>query len=113
METKVESGALEPGATEAGLTAEELAAVRKLILRAYSDVVPELVTGATIAELTASIEPARAAYQRVVAGVAKPSGGQEAEPPTVPAGGATAAIDPSALPPAEKIRRGIAQASRQ
>jgi len=84
----------------------DLTAVRKLILTAYPDVVPELVTGATIGELTASVETARAAY----AGVISRQPGTTVTPPTapfVPAGGATMVIDPANLPAAEKIRRGL------
>jgi hypothetical protein len=83
--------------------ADELAAVWELILKAYPDVVPELVTGSTIGALTASVETARAAY----AGVVSRQSGAPATPPTVPAGGATVVIDPASLPAAEKIRRGL------
>jgi hypothetical protein len=91
------------------LAPEDLTAVRDLILRAHPDVVPELVTGSTVAELTASVETARAAYAAVV-------GRQPATastPPVVPAGGATVVIDPTSLPAAEKIRRGIANRTRE
>ncbi|MEA2525572.1 MAG: hypothetical protein QOF73_2799 [Thermomicrobiales bacterium] len=90
--------------TVAGLAAEELAAVRELILRAHPDVVPELVTGRTVGELTASVEAARAAY----AGVVSRQPSAVSTPPVVPAGGATVVVDPANLPTAEKIRRGLA-----
>ncbi len=88
--------------------AEELDAVRLVVLAAYPDSVPELIRGETVPELLASIEPARAAYARVAETV-----GTTAEPiaaiaPVVPAGGGSAVIDPGALPAAEKVRRGIA-----
>lgn len=85
--------------------APDLAAVRELVLRAHPDVVPELVTGETIAALIASVEPARAAYARLTASIA-----QDASPVApVPAGGsAPIAVDPDRVPPAEKIRRGLA-----
>jgi len=93
------------------LTAEELAAVRELALRAHPDAVPELIAGGSVAELVASLEPARAAYRRIADAV-----GQEtdrvtppAAVPTVPAGAAPRlAVDPETLPAAEKIRRGLA-----
>jgi hypothetical protein len=99
---------------------DDLSTVRDLILRAHPDAVPELITGGTIAELTASIEPARAAYQRVVEAALRPDGergeggkdGEGPAPPTVPAGGAPMVVDLDRLPTAELLRRGVAQRSR-
>jgi hypothetical protein len=106
----VEIGGEQTGAEEtAVVSAEDLAAVRELILLAHPDVVPELVTGATVAELTASVEAARAAYAGVVS--RQPSVVRR-EPPVVPAGGATAVVDPANLPTAEKIRRGLANRAK-
>jgi hypothetical protein len=85
------------------VTPEDLASVRALILQAYPDVVPELVTGTTVAELTTSVEAARAAY----AGVVSRQPVVVTAPPVVPAGGATVVVDPATLPAAEKIRRGL------
>ena len=85
------------------LTPEELASVRDLALAAHQDVVPELVGGANMAEILASLEPARAAFARAVA--TRPT---TPAPPTVPAGAAPRlAIDPDRLPTTEKIRRGL------
>jgi hypothetical protein len=92
---------VEVAETAAG--ADELVAVRELILKAYPDVVPELVSGSTVSELTASVETARAAY----AGIISRQPEAAATPPAVPAGGATMVIDPASLPAAEKIRRGL------
>jgi hypothetical protein len=67
--------------------------------------------GASVAELLASLEPAAAAYRRVVeAAGAGDSPAPVARPtPAVPAGvGAPVAVDPAALPATEKIRRGLA-----
>lgn len=86
-------------------TADDLATVRDLIVRAHPDIVPELVTGTSIAELNASIEPARAAYQRIAGQTTRP---EPSIPPSVPAGGAHQIIDPDRLPTAEKLRRGLA-----
>jgi len=119
----MESGGDGPGGA-AGATPEELAAVRELALRAHPDAVPELVGGGSVAELIASVEPARDAYRRIAAaigtgttGAAAAAGGAMpgalAAPP-VPAGAAPRlAADPDALPPVEKIRRGLAGRSRQ
>lgn len=90
------------------VSAEDLAAVRELILRAHPDVVPELVAGTTVAELTASVEAARAAY----AGVVSRQAPVISVPPVVPAGGATVVVDPATLPSGEKIRRGLANRTR-
>jgi hypothetical protein len=105
----VETSAEETRSEGAGVvSAEDLAAVRELILVAHPDVVPELVTGATVAELTASVAAARAAYQGVVG--RQPAAASA--PPVVPAGGATVVVDPASLPTAEKIRRGLANRTK-
>ena len=82
---------------------DELALVREVVLRAHPDVVPELISGGTVAELLASVDPARAAYARIVE--QRPVAVET--PPAVPAGAATSAIDPSTLPAQELIRRGV------
>ena len=104
----------------AGTTATDVAAVRELALKAHPDALPELVGGATIAEVMASLEPARAAYRRIVEGTAATGrqGGEAASttasPPYVPAGAAPApVVDPDSLPPGEKIRRGLAGRERR
>ncbi len=84
----------------------ELDAVRAVVLQAYPDVVPELVTGDSVAALLASVEPARSAYARLAETW---SAGRTPEAARVPAGGGTPiAVDPERLPAAEKIRRGLA-----
>ncbi|MGH2532160.1 MAG: hypothetical protein ACRDJW_07600 [Thermomicrobiales bacterium] len=120
---------MEPDAPEATIPeTDDLTTVRDLILRAHPDVVPELVTGGTIAELTAAIEPARAAYQRISDGVrsqeslegkpdqfgarSRASPTTSETPPTVPAGGAPMVVDLDRLPTAELLRRGVEQRGR-
>ncbi len=101
----------------AGGTQQDLAAVRELALRAHPDTVPELVGGATVAEIVASLEPARAAYRRAAEHAGGSAGGTNARPitagarvPPVPAGDAPrAVVDPDQLSAAEKIRRGLAE----
>lgn len=88
----------------------DLDTVRELVLRAHPDVVPELVTGESIAEMMASVETARDAYARLADAWtdARP------HPVTVPAGGGEALpVDPAMLPPAEKIRRGLQATTRR
>lgn len=83
----------------------QLDAIRELVLRAHPDVVPELIAGTTIAEMLASVTPARAAWQRLAERIGTPP----AIPP-VPAGGEKpVAIDPERLSASEKIRRGLAR----
>jgi hypothetical protein len=84
--------------------------VRDLVLRAHPEVVPELVTGGTIPDLLASIEPAATAYRALAARF-------ETTPPLpvqVPAGAAPpAVVDPGTLSPSEKVRRGLADRARK
>ncbi len=89
--------------------ADDIAAIRELVLRAHPDVVPELITGTSVAELLSTIEPAQAAYGRLLETVRSSQPRAASAPvPAVPAGGsAPVPIDPDRLPPAEKIRRGI------
>jgi hypothetical protein len=96
---------------ETVVLADEVALVREVVLKAHPDVVPKLVSGASIAELLASVEPARAAYARIEERLPQAASVVEA-PPTVPAGAATAAVDPGTLPAHELIRRGIAAGKR-
>jgi hypothetical protein len=100
---------VEPGVVMEGTMDADVAAVRELALRAYPETVPELVGGESVAAILSSLEPAAAAYQRIVAGLA-PSASSAAAvaAPHVPAGGAAAVVvDPERLPSVEKIRRGL------
>lgn len=76
VETGEEVGDLDP---EEGLRSS-LTVIRGLILDGNPDVVPELVQGETLAELVESIGPARDAYGRIRAELARVA-------PIVPAGG--------------------------
>jgi hypothetical protein len=102
-----------------GIEEEDLAAVREVVLRAYPDAVPELVGGGSVAEVLASVEPARAAYRRVVESVSAAGSGAISGPegpsaPSVPAGAVgRPAVDPERLPAGEKIRRGLVAARRE
>lgn len=78
-------------------TAEEIAAVRDLILALHPTIVPELIAGDSIDALIASIEPAQAAYSRIISNVSIPAGGN-----------APVTLDVESLPTFDKIRRGIA-----
>ena len=106
--------------TAPATTPAELAAVRELTLQANPDAVPELVAGATIAEIVASLEPARAAYRRIAEAATATATAQAQTQtrtvavPVVPAGDAPrVVVDPDTLPRAEKIRRGLADRDRR
>ncbi len=53
---------IEPAAVD---VEAEVAMIRELVHQAHPDVVRELLVGQTLTEILASIEPARAAYQRI------------------------------------------------
>lgn len=107
---------------------DDIATIRDLVLRAHPNVVPELVRGVTVAELTASIPDAEAAYQRIASALTGQGSAQEPAsqpgapasaapadpvvPVNVPAGGGVAVIDFAKIPAAEKIRRGLEQMKR-
>ena len=102
----------ETGVTDAAVgRAIDLAAVRNLILLAHPDVIPELVVGANFDEMLGSVEPARAAYQRVAESVQSTATNAPTEvtAPKVPAGGGQrqVAIDLDQLSPAAKISEGL------
>lgn len=88
---------------------EEMAMLREALLAAYPEAVPELVGGESVGAMLASLGPARAAWERVAEAVGARSAAAPAAPPPVPAGSAPpVAVDVAALPPTEKIRRGLA-----
>jgi hypothetical protein len=102
MDEAIEAG----NESAAVMSADELAAVRELALRAYPETVPELVGGESVAALLGSLEPAAAAYRRIAEGIATSAPPPVA--PTVPAGSAPAVtLDPERLPSVEKIRRAL------
>jgi len=99
----------------------ELGKVRDLVLQAHPDVVPDLVRGASLDELLASVEPARSAYQQIAERVRGSAAAQAADapapviavsPPSVPAGGTAPVVDPGALSPTTKIAHALAARRR-
>ena len=85
--------------------ADERLLARELILKAHPEIVPELVTGETLAEMLASISAAEAAYARVVATARQTA----AQSTAVPGGGAvrSAGVNVEGLGPLAKIRAGL------
>ena len=104
--------------TAPDVTSDDVALVRDFIVAADAGLIAELVTGATVGEVLASVATARAAYQRIAEQVR--AGVPLAEPvvrptpvPAVPAGGAAPfVVDPGDLPSGELIRRGISATRR-
>lgn len=92
---------------------DELAAVLEVVLRAHPDAVPELIGGATIAEMLASVEPARAAFTRISERLKPVGSAPPIVPPVVPAGAGGMAVDPATLPSGELIRRGVGERRRK
>ena len=85
-----------------------VASIRDLVLLAH----PGVVRGESIADLLASVEPARQAYAELAARI-QPAASNPITPPAVPAGGTLPApLDLDRMPAAEKLRRGL-QARRQ
>jgi hypothetical protein len=92
-------------------TAPHIDTVRDLVLRAYPNVVPELVRGDTLDDLLASIEPASTAFTSLAARLHQPI---VDAPEPVPAGASLPVpIDIDRIPTAEKLRRGIGERLRQ
>lgn len=77
--------------------------LRELVMRAYPDVVPELLSGETVEEMLASLPAAQEAYGRIVAET------RVAHPEPVPAGGGGRAfpMDVASMSPGLKIREGL------
>ena len=96
---------------EAVIETDEIGALREVLRQAHPDAVGELIAGETIAELLASLAPAREAYGRLVARLEQ----QEARAPQVPhvpAWGTSVAIDLDGLTADGLIKRGLEQARR-
>ena len=87
------------------LREESIGIVRDLILKANPDLVADMVQGETLTELMDSVEPARAAYQRIVETVRSVA-------PVVPAGGASSPVVIEDLSADGLIKRGMARARR-
>jgi hypothetical protein len=82
------------------LNADQLARLRDVLVAANPEAIPELIGGADLDALLASVETARAAYTRV-----KEDAGRSALA-AIPRGGGTRALDPAAyadLSPEAKI----------
>lgn len=106
----------EPNISDISEQADDLSLVRDLVIKAHSDVVPELIFGDSVASIIASIGPSQAAYSKLMAKIQAASEPEafRSNVPHVPSGSTLSApIDLDRLTTAEKLRRGVQdQASR-
>lgn len=81
---------------------KDIDAVRELILGLHPSIVPELISGDSVATLIASIAPAQQAYANIVSKMHVPAGGN----PII-------SFDGDSLTTDEKIRRGLSAHQRK
>ena len=98
LDTVPEVVAVDPAET----SKEEINAVRELILGLHPSIVPELISGDSVATLIASIAPAQQAYANIVSKMQVPAGGN----PII-------SFDGDSLTTDEKIRRGLSAYQRK
>ncbi|MCA1670579.1 MAG: hypothetical protein LC793_25000 [Thermomicrobia bacterium] len=85
------------------LNADERQTLRATLAAAHPDAIPELIGGETVGEMIASIETAKAAYQRTIERT-------KAAIPVAAGGGSRAVgVDVSKLSPLAKISAGLKQ----
>jgi hypothetical protein len=87
--------------TFAVLSADERQALRATLAAAHPDTVPELIGGETVGEMIASLETAKAAYQRTVERT------KAALPVAAGGGGRPVGVDARTLSPLAKISMGL------
>jgi hypothetical protein len=92
--------------TEADLREGSIGIIRELVLKANPDLVAEMVRGESLTELMASVEPARAAYQRIAESVRSEA---RTAAPVVPAGGTGGAVAIEDLTADGLIKRALAR----
>ncbi len=94
----------------------DMGELRDLVLKANPDVIPEMIAGDTFDTLMASVDPAKAAYQRIVQSVGGAAGGGAAAVARVPAGGGATrqfVVNIEELSPSAKIAEGLRQRQRK
>ncbi|GEM_PF-6177852 len=90
------------GATQfAVLSADERQTLRATLAAAHPDVIPELIGGETVGEMVASLETAKAAYQRTIERT------KAAIPVAAGGGGRPVGVDVSQLSSLAKISMGL------
>jgi len=90
------------GATKfAVLSAEERKTLQATLAAAHPDTIPELIGGETVGEMVASLETAKATYQRTIERT------KAAMPVAAGGGGRPVGVDVSKLSPLAKISMGL------
>lgn len=83
------------------LSVDERQTLRATLAAAHPDAIPELIGGATVGEMIASLETAKAAYQRTIERT------KAALPVAAGGGGRPVGVDVSKLSPLAKISLGL------
>ena len=83
------------------LSADERQTLQATLAAAHPDAIPELIGGATVSEMVASLETAKAAYQRTI------ERAKAALPVAAGGGGRPVGVDVSKLSPLAKISMGL------
>ncbi len=83
------------------LSVADRTALRQTLAAAHPDAIPELIDGATVGEMVASLQTAKAAYRRTV------ERAKAALPVSTGATGRATAVDVSKLSPLAKIALGL------
>jgi len=83
---------------------------RQTVIASHPDIIPELVTGTTIEEVDASLQAARAAYQRAIESARQAS--LRVLPPTNPARAASPPADVRSAPAIAKIAWALGRRGR-
>ncbi len=86
----------------------EVAMIHDLVYKAHPDVVQELLVGETLTDILASVEPARAAYQRIAEQVERDIQRQRRPgTPLVAEAGISRVLDPATLTTTQRLRLGL------
>ena len=85
----------------AALSADERQTLQATLAAAHPDAIPELIGGATVGEMVASLETAKAAYQRTIERT------KAALPVAAGGGGRPVGVDIAKLSPLAKISMGL------
>ncbi len=83
------------------LSADERQTLRATLVSAHPDTIPELIGGETVGEMVASLETAKAAYQRAIERT------RAAMPVAAGGGGRPVSVDVTKLSPLAKISVGL------
>lgn len=90
----------------------EVSMLRDLVFKAHPDVVRELIIGETLTDILASLEPARAAYERIAEQIEQDLHRERVENTFALAkAGARTEVDRGTMTTAERLRLGLRERS--